>query len=121
MTSVALFFSAGISCLLFRKTDNRKASWRSSATDSEQPSKSWRVLKVMFLSPFFQPLLLFSFMRQLVLANIKNTIILFVCPSKCLNKYCFYFLLGNWKQYISKILEEQTKSIMVFFILANST
>ena len=53
------------------------------------------------------------------LATIKTTIIFFVCPFKCLNKHCFYFLLGNWKQCISKILERQTKSIMVFLIVAN--
>ena len=28
------------------------------------------------------------------LADIKNTIKLFVCPSKILHKHCFYFLLG---------------------------
>ena len=28
------------------------------------------------------------------LANIKNTIILFVCPFNILHKHCFYFLLG---------------------------
>ena len=28
------------------------------------------------------------------LANIKNTIILFICPSKILHRHCFYFLLG---------------------------
>ena len=53
------------------------------------------------------------------LATIKTTIIFFVCPFKCLNKHCFYFLLGNWKQCISKILDRQTKSIMVFLIVAN--
>ena len=30
----------------------------------------------------------------LELANIKNTIIFFVCPSKILHKHCFQFLLG---------------------------
>ena len=29
-----------------------------------------------------------------ILANIKNTIILFVCPSKSLHKHCFQFRLG---------------------------
>ena len=28
------------------------------------------------------------------LASIKTTIMLFVCPSKIFQKYCFYFLLG---------------------------
>ena len=30
---------------------------------------------------------------SVLLANIKNTIIFFVCPSKILHKHCFYFLL----------------------------
>ena len=42
-----------------------------------------------------------------LLATMKNTIILFVCPSKILNKHCFEFLLGL------------TKSTMVFLIVAN--
>ena len=32
--------------------------------------------------------------RDFAVANIKNTIILFVCPSKILHEHCFYFLLG---------------------------
>ena len=32
--------------------------------------------------------------NHIELADIKNTIILFVCPSKILHKHCFYFLLG---------------------------
>ena len=31
---------------------------------------------------------------SLELANIKNTIMFFVCPSKIMHKHCFYFLLG---------------------------
>ena len=61
-----------------------------------------------------------------VLATIKNTIIPFVCPTKILHKHCFYFLLGlnngpkrNWKHCLCKILEGQTKNIMVFLIVAN--
>ena len=49
--------------------------------------------------------------------TIKNITILFICPSKFLHKHCFYFLLGlnngpkrNWKQYLCKSLEGQTKS-----------
>ena len=53
----------------------------------------------------------------------KNTIILFVFPSQILHKNCFYLLISpkrNWKQCLCKILEVQTKSIiMVFLILAN--
>ena len=36
----------------------------------------------------------FNWPRYLQLALFKNTIILSVCPSKILDKYCFYFLLG---------------------------
>ena len=32
--------------------------------------------------------------KHVLLASIKNTIILFVCPSKILHKHCFQFLLG---------------------------
>ena len=32
--------------------------------------------------------------RDFAFANIKSTIILFVCPSKILHEHCFYFLLG---------------------------
>ena len=74
------------------------------------------------LSPDFMPRSCsscLSYQRFSPLATIKTTIIFFVCPFKCLNKHCFYFLLGNWKQCISKILERQTKSIMVFLIVAN--
>ena len=51
---------------------------------------------------------------------LANIIIFFVCPSKTLHEHCFYFLLGLiWKQCLCEILEEKTKSIMAFFILAN--
>ena len=34
-------------------------------------------------------------MSAFILASIKNTIILFVCPSKILHEpHCFYFLVG---------------------------
>ena len=49
---------------------------------------------------------------------LRMMLISIVCPSKCFNKY-FYFLLGNWKQSISKILERQENTIMVYFIVAN--
>ena len=32
-------------------------------------------------------------LSEVQLASVKNTIILFVCPSKMLHKHCFYFLL----------------------------
>ena len=35
------------------------------------------------------------FKISLLLALFKNTIILFVCPSKILHKHCFQFLLGQ--------------------------
>ena len=62
------------------------------------------------------------------LANIKNTIILFVCPPKILHKHCFYFLLGltivsrqtaAGNNAYAEFLGGQTRSIMVFLILAN--
>ena len=60
----------------------------------------------------------------LPLASIKNTIILFVCPSEA--EALFLFSLRtyngpkrNWKQFLCNILQGQTKSIKVFLIVAN--
>ena len=44
---------------------------------------------------------------------------LFVCPSKVLHNFVFSWDL-QWKQCLFKMLSGQTKSIMVFLILANS-
>jgi len=50
---------------------------------------------------------------------------LFVCTSNILHKYGFYFPLGllvspwrKWKRCLCKILEGQTKGIMVFLKVA---
>ena len=58
------------------------------------------------------------------LANTKNTIILFVCPPKMFHKQndlkkTYNDPKRNSKQCLCKILGWQTKSIMVFLILAN--
>ena len=54
------------------------------------------------------------------LATIKNTIILFLCPSKILHKHCFYFLLGliMVPRETENNAYAKTKS-MVFLIVAN--
>ena len=65
---------------------------------------------------------------MLQLSNIKNTIILFVCPSKILHEHCFQFLLGSLlvprenknNTYAKFSVEGQTKSIMAFLILSNT-
>ena len=58
-------------------------------------------------------------------ATLKNTIILFVLSLQNSAKVMLLFSLGiiasprrKWKQCLSKILEGQTKSIMVFFKVA---
>ena len=48
--------------------------------------------------------------KRLVLANIKNTIILFVCPHKILHKHCLYFLLE-----LTMILRETGKNAYAKF------
>ena len=60
------------------------------------------------------------------LANIKNTIILFVCPSKILHKHCFYFLLGlimvprqTGNNAYAKFWREKQRVLWYFLILAN--
>ena len=45
-------------------------------------------------TPALRLIILQGDLVRTVLANIKNTIILFACPPKILHKHCFYFLLG---------------------------
>ena len=70
-------------------------------------------------------MLCLNYNQKAMVANIKNTIILFVCPSKLLHKHCFQFLLGlimvpreNKHNAYEKFLEGQNKSFMVFLIFS---
>ena len=53
-------------------------------------------MKQTCLSHFGNDLFVFVYyaLNLSLLANTKNTIILFVCPPKILHKHCFYILLG---------------------------